>query len=240
MLSITPLTHTPGRSKSDVAVGWRVQLFGGLRVQACQDGEPLVLQGRQRDLLALLVCDSLRPRSAASRYCDALWPDSDGAAARSNLDSAIHRLRRSLGSPQAIHVSDGLVWLDPRLCVTDVGELAGIARQLESDGGASVAELCHRAAQVLHITAAGGLPPDYKEVSRPVAYLWRSVTRELVLRLDGAGRTIDAMRLCERYLTTAESDPGLLKLWVDMLERSGRSIAAEHVREEFGGPLLLM
>ncbi len=226
--------------RGDAMPRWRVQVFGGLRVQCESSGMTLLLHGRQRELLTLLVLDRLRPRVSASRYSDALWPDSDGAAARSNLDSTVHRLRRLLGSPQALRVHDGSVWLDPVVCRTDVEELAGILRAIDAFPSMDVADLRRHAAQLLQLTSPGGLQLAPGDAARPVAYLWRAVTRELALRLDAAGHTLDAMRLCERYLTGSESDSGLLSLWVDMLERSGRPIAAEHVREEFGRPVILM
>jgi hypothetical protein len=238
--SITSCESDTRSQRGSAIPRWRLQVFGGLRVQCESSGESLLLHGRQRELLTLLVLDRLRPRVSATRYSDALWPDSDGAAARSNLDSAIYRLRRLLGCAQALRVHEGSVWLDPDVCSTDVEELATILRAIDACPSMDVSDLRLHATHLLQLTAPGGLQLAPCDAVRPVAYLWRAVTRELVLRLDAAGHTLDAMRLCERYLTGSESDSGLLSLWVDMLERSGRSIAAEHVREEFGRPVVLM
>jgi DNA-binding SARP family transcriptional activator len=51
---------------------------------------------------------------------DALWPDADGDAGRRVLDTTLHRLRRQLGDDEVIHVSDGRIFLDSRLCWVDV------------------------------------------------------------------------------------------------------------------------
>ncbi len=51
---------------------------------------------------------------------DALWPDEEADAARKSLDITVLRLRKLLGSHEAIVVSDELIGLNPQLCWTDV------------------------------------------------------------------------------------------------------------------------
>ncbi len=54
------------------------------------------------------------------RLADALWPDADTTAAIAALDMAVSRLRKLLGTPQAIRIEDGKLDLDPALVWVDV------------------------------------------------------------------------------------------------------------------------
>ena len=54
------------------------------------------------------------------RLMDALWPGEEADAARKSLDITVLRLRKLLGSNDAILVSDELISLNPQKCWTDV------------------------------------------------------------------------------------------------------------------------
>ncbi len=219
---------------------WEVYLFGGLRVRAADDHGWLRLQGKQRELLTLLAFDRLCNRTAVTRYCDALWPESDGAAARSNLDSAIHRLRKTFDCAPAVRVCDGSVWLDEEVCMTDLDMLCRLDAELDAREQISGEELQSMATELLKLSEAGGLVDDERQSRSPVGkglnvalYLWRTVTRELALRLQAAGMTRRATRLCERCIGKGGNDAALLQLWIRLLECSGQPIAAIYVHEEF-------
>jgi LuxR family transcriptional regulator, maltose regulon positive regulatory protein len=113
--------------------------FGVLRERA-----PLVVGGRTRQvplrLLKALV--ALGPTDvSADGLAEAVWPDADADAARQVFDTTLHRLRKLLGSDQAIRVSDGMVWIDPWSCRVDLHVLGELATRLESaiDAGDAVA-----------------------------------------------------------------------------------------------------
>ena len=84
------------------------------------DGVPLELGGKGRELLLLLATlgDGERP-VARETLQDRLWPDSDGDRAKQALDTAIHRLRRQLGTESMILTRPGSVALNPSLCQVD-------------------------------------------------------------------------------------------------------------------------
>lgn len=54
------------------------------------------------------------------RLIDALWPDDEGDAAHRSFDSALHRLRKLLGSNDFIRQSGGALSLDTQRCWVDV------------------------------------------------------------------------------------------------------------------------
>lgn len=96
---------------------WRVRVhtLGGLRIEL--DGQPLVARGKvaKKPLeLLLFVVASGGSEVALATVADALWPDLEGDKARAALTSALHRLRRLLGSEHAVLLEQGRLSLNPR------------------------------------------------------------------------------------------------------------------------------
>lgn len=77
---------------------------------------------------------------AEERLVDALWPDTDGDAARQSLATTVHRLRKLLTDDGAVLVQDGLVSLDHRRVWVDAWAL------MKLDCGMLKAELTGAAA----------------------------------------------------------------------------------------------
>jgi DNA-binding SARP family transcriptional activator len=77
------------------------------------------------------------------RVMDALWPDEEADAARKSLDVTVLRLRKLLGSHEAIMVSDEAIGLNPQLCWTDVCAFEHRAEAAEGrvDSGGEALEL---------------------------------------------------------------------------------------------------
>lgn len=80
-------------------------------------------QRRPLDLLKALVAAN-GSMASACELADKLWPDSEGDTGRNSLQVAIHRLRRLLGSDQAVVVQDRKVYLDHALCWVDLWAFA--------------------------------------------------------------------------------------------------------------------
>jgi DNA-binding SARP family transcriptional activator len=71
------------------------------------------------------------------RLMDALWPDEEADFARKSLDITVHRLRKLLGSQDAILVREETIGLNPRLCWVDVW---AFDRLLDRDRATPLAE----------------------------------------------------------------------------------------------------
>jgi ATP/maltotriose-dependent transcriptional regulator MalT/DNA-binding SARP family transcriptional activator len=69
-------------------------------------------------LLKALICFGGR-EIADFQLIDALWPDTEGDAARDAFGVAMHRLRKALGNSDAIQLKDSRVSLNPRLVWVD-------------------------------------------------------------------------------------------------------------------------
>jgi LuxR family maltose regulon positive regulatory protein len=102
----------------------RVRVLGGFELQ--RDGQtvrsPGKAQQRPLDLLKLVV--ALGGEQVDSHQVTAaLWPDADGAAAKTSFDTALFRLRKLLDVENALVLAGGKLTLTPSLVWTDVRAL---------------------------------------------------------------------------------------------------------------------
>ncbi|HHO59124.1 MAG TPA: hypothetical protein ENJ64_02695, partial [Thiotrichales bacterium] len=99
----------------------KIKTLGGFSLTV--NGEPVATEGKaQKKPVALLkvlialggdhVCENM--------LTDALWPEAGGDDAHNSLKTTLRRLRRLLGSKDAIIVSAGTLSLNPRYCWSDV------------------------------------------------------------------------------------------------------------------------
>ena len=89
---------------------------------------------QQRPLELLKFVVSVGGKDVNAEYLTAtLWPDSDGAAAKSNFDSALFRLRKLLDIDNAIELASGKVSLARALVWTDVFALDAALDNAQSD-----------------------------------------------------------------------------------------------------------
>jgi DNA-binding SARP family transcriptional activator len=99
----------------------RVRVLGGFELT--RDGEPMRFTGKtqQRPLELLKFVVAMGGKDVDADYLMAtLWPDADGAAAKSSFDSALFRLRKLLDVDNAIELTSGKVSLARALVWTDV------------------------------------------------------------------------------------------------------------------------
>lgn len=108
----------------------RIHTFG--RFGLVRDGEPVSFEGRVQkrtlDLLRALIAFGGREVSE-QKFCDALWPDADGDAARTSLKITLHRLRALIGH-DAIVLRGSKLSLDHRFCWVDTWGFEQITNQL--------------------------------------------------------------------------------------------------------------
>lgn len=125
----------------------RVHALGGFAL--VRDGEPLRYTGKAQqrplDLLKLLVAQGGREVDAQA-LTDALWPDADGAAAKTSFDSTLFRLRKLLDIEDVLVLAGGKLSLSRALAWTDVDALdqAIDAAALREAGTAAVEQAAQR------------------------------------------------------------------------------------------------
>ena len=123
----------------------RLRVLGGFELT--RDGEPMRFTGKTQqrplDLLKLVV--SLGGKDIDAEYLMAtLWPDADGAAAKSSFDSALFRLRKLLDIDNAIELTSGKVSLARSLVWTDVWALDAALDNAQSKSDAFPARAARR------------------------------------------------------------------------------------------------
>jgi len=130
----------------------RVHALGGFEL--VRDGQPMRFAGKAQqrplDLLKLVVALGGEDVESAA-VTAALWPDADGAAAKTSFDTALFRLRKLLDVDGALRLAGGKLSLAPELVWTDVAALQDTldAAQRAYEAKAGAATLAQAARAVL-------------------------------------------------------------------------------------------
>ena len=181
----------------------KIRCLGPFSVQI--DGEPLVFAAKTpRKLLSLLkAIISLGGKDVPERkLVDALWPDEDGDTAHQSYTTALHRLRKLLGSNDLIRQREGRVSIEADRVWVD-------ALAFESGTGSKAAQDSSRAARLVALYRGAFLPD---EDDAPWAFSMREKLRarylELVIasarKLEQQGLFEEALDLYRRGIETDE------------------------------------
>src|SRR6185295_18128065 len=144
----------PADASADWPFRLRIRLLGGFEL--VRDGQPVKFTGKAQqrplDLLKLLV--ALGGINVDSQQLTAaLWPDADGAAAKTSFDSTLFRLRKLLDVENALVLSAGKLSLARSLVWTDVWALEAAFDEAQpgarNDGDGAIAPAERIAARVL-------------------------------------------------------------------------------------------
>ncbi len=117
---------------------WRTKVYALGHYEVYRDDGRLEFSGKvpKKPLMLLKALIAFGGRNVPEeRLMDALWPNEEADAARKSLDITVLRLRKLLGSHEAIVVSDELIGLNPQLCWTDVWAFERRIAQAEAAEG---------------------------------------------------------------------------------------------------------
>ncbi|WP_137128347.1 winged helix-turn-helix domain-containing protein [Roseomonas sp. HF4] len=166
----------------------RIRTLGSFEIERTDAPLPSSRKESRRllELLRLLAAHGSTPL-AQERVADALWPDSDGDAARNALDNALHRLRKMLGGDDRVLLRQGALQLSPQRCWTDVGALEALLARLET---CPTGEIVGHGAAIRALYRAPLLPDEALPlVMERRAMLHRRVQRSLDLAAERLART---------------------------------------------------
>jgi len=208
------LAQSPEQVVSESPVELEIVTLGGFSVRL--NGEPL-LMGRKEprrplSLLKAIIAfgGSQVPQTVLE---NALWPESDGDAARAAFEVNLRRLRRLCVNPDLIQRSGGQVGLDLQRCGSDIRKLEELCRLLgqankgsEDDSGQLLADLFR--------TYKGDFLPDEESA-------WALTARERVRALFVRAVCRAAQALEQRAA------------WEDALDSYGKGLAASNLVEPF-------
>ncbi len=149
------------RPPYDASPAWpfrlRVHVLGGFEL--VRDGATVRFAGKtqQRPLDLLKLTVALGATDIDSQQLTAaLWPDADGAAAKTSFDSTLFRLRKLLDVDEALVLAGGRLTLARDRCWTDVWALETALDGTERDAGGD-ASAAVRAARALLDAYRGNL-----------------------------------------------------------------------------------
>jgi DNA-binding SARP family transcriptional activator len=141
---------------ADAGPAWpfrlRIRALGGFEL--IRDGHPVRSAGKAQqrplDLLKLLIAEGGQDVDSPALMA-ALWPDADGAAAKTSFDTTLFRLRKLLDVDDVLVLTAGKLSLSRSLAWTDVSALDAVlaAAQEAVEAGASDAATTARVARRL-------------------------------------------------------------------------------------------
>jgi ATP/maltotriose-dependent transcriptional regulator MalT/DNA-binding SARP family transcriptional activator len=183
----------------------RVTVLG--RFELMRDGQAMRFSGKtqQRPLDVLKLVVALGGRDVDARQVMAgLWPEADGAAAKTSFDAALFRLRKLLDVEQAITLTGGKLSLSTALVWTDVRELEAAIEAAQRVGEAPGVGLSAAAARLIDAYPGALLGDDEAPwIAKPRDSLRARFTRALVRLgecLERRGDWPDAIDLYHRGL----------------------------------------
>jgi DNA-binding SARP family transcriptional activator len=124
----------------------RIRTLGRFELEV--DGEPVHFDRKApRRVLELLKCIVAFGTGGATcnAVASALWPDSEGDAARSALEVTLHRLRKILRHKPAAPLSNGVVHLEPSAVWIDAVAFEELADRANGEHGAVDLDAARRA-----------------------------------------------------------------------------------------------
>lgn len=186
---------------------WRVKVYTLGRFELWCDDMRLQFSGKApkkplallKALIAFGGCNV-----PEERLMDALWPDEEADAARKSLDITVLRLRKLIGTNEAVIVSNEELGLNSEVCWTDVW---GLERQIDRcDAGEGPVDA---AAEAMRLYRGAFLPT---EVNAPWTAKMRERLRTRMVRLveaaalveEEAGRLDEAIMLYSKGLEADE------------------------------------
>ena len=180
----------------------RIRVLGGFDLT--RDGEAMRFTGKtqQRPLELLKFVVSVGGKDVDAEYLTAtLWPDADGAAAKSSFDSTLFRLRKLLDVDNAIELTSGKVSLSRAHVWTDVWALDAALDNAQSEDDAFPARAARRVLEAFPGPLLGGEEAPW--IAKPRDALGARVVRTLLQlgeKLERAGDWANAIDVYRRGL----------------------------------------
>ena len=192
---------------------WALKIYTLGRFGLVRDGRPVRFAGKAQEkplaLLKALIAFGGR-EVHEEQISDALWAEADGDLAHKSFATTLWRLRKLIGYPDAVQLSDRKLTLDPRYCWVDVWAFERIIRGAETawEQGIEKNDMTHAISLVQKALDVYQGPFLAAEVNNGY---WTSSLRE---RLQS--RFLNAVkRLCEYWKQAQQHDKA-----VECFERS--------------------
>lgn len=156
-----------------------------------------------------------------------LWPDTDGDRAVQNLNTTLHRLRKLLGSDEAVVLSNGQLILNSRFCWIDARHFAWLAQHIDIPPASPVKkEYLARALRMYrgpYMTGYDHMPVaiSYREQLEKLWHHTLAAAVPLFVETTSAHRNV-----LEKALAVDDTAASVLPLFVSTFCKKGRSAEA--------------
>lgn len=220
-----------------VAWPWRlsVRVLGGLALDAA-DGRAVAIRGPTQ--AALVEALSISPDGfTPAGLMDRLWAEADGDRAHTSLNTNVHRLRKSLGDPGAILVSERRIRWAPDVWVDAWAVESAATRLAQRPIGAHEVDRLEAVAalRVGPFAGDGQLGELAIERAREIDRCAVQVLVALAEHHVASGRPLTAIRQYERALAIEPVSEllyrGLIAAYLAAEDRSGASLAYRRCEE---------
>lgn len=195
---------TPPAAVECPAWPWAIRVYVLGRFEVQLNGRPLVFNSKapKKPLELLKALIAKGPCAVEqSVLAQDLWADSEGDAAESALRMALHRLRKLLGSDEAVLVQEGKLQINPALCWVDAWTFENVCRDLGPEAT--------RQASVLGMYGGDAFANEALQPwMLPARDRWRGKFLRAVRILGGAQEAIaDWAQAIEAYQSGIRADP---------------------------------
>lgn len=113
---------------------WPVRVYTLGRFEILKEDKPIQFAGKTPkkplELLKSIIAFGGRNVSQ-NQLIEVLWPDADGAAAQSALDTTLYRLRKLIGNEPAITSEGGVLSINSRICWLDTWAFEHLIKQAD-------------------------------------------------------------------------------------------------------------
>src|SRR6202521_1270883 len=220
---------------------WPIKIYTLGRFALVINETPLRPSGKAQtkptDLLKCLIACGGREISALTLIA-ALWPDSEGDAGQTTLDSTVHRLRKLLSDEAAILVSDGrlsvnrqVVWVDVWAFERMLGKYDAIVGRQGNERHAHLEEVSRAVRRLYqgHFLALDGEQPWMLGMQEKLRSKWLRHLVGLGRHLEASGDWDKAAELYQRGLELDHLDEELYRRLMTTYLRRGEPAGALEV-----------
>jgi LuxR family maltose regulon positive regulatory protein len=189
-------------------------------------------QKKPLELLHFIVAGGGEP-VAITAAMDALWPDTDGDAAKKAFDITLHRLRKLLGTDTAVRVEIGRVRLDPQQCWVDLFAFTRIVERIEHErlSDEALDDATSRALALYRGHLLDGVEAPWCITLRDrLRGRFTSLAERAGNSLAASGRTDDAERCYRNALEVDPTAEAIYRRWMVLLAGGAVTAAAPRRR----------
>jgi len=202
----------------------RIRILGGIHIEPGSGGEEDSRTPASLYRLLLTLVAAGPDGLDIEQLTDRLWPDSEGDKAYRRLKTAIHRLRKRLGTAKAVHHANRRISLDPSVVWVDAWAFEQAAPAKDAPAEELDRSIALFQGPVVNLNEEDALLWNY---ACRLADRHAALVRQ---RADACANDEQAL-LVWRQAIAVNPQPGFFQGAIDCLEHQNRNDEALHLRQ---------